>query len=75
MCASGDMFLKYKNDTRKTLDMTTTDKETLEKKKRHEFEKIRAKFNLSLRGIDSFSLVELKRLYEYEAITRHVYRR
>jgi hypothetical protein len=69
------MYMQYKNDTRKTLGMTTTDKEALEKKRHLEFEKVRAKFNIANKGIDSFTIGELKKFYELNAITKYVYRR
>jgi hypothetical protein len=55
--------------------MTTTDKASIEKKKRLEFLKVRAKFDLENKGIDAFTLSELKKFYDLEVIPKHVYRR
>ena len=75
MCAMQNTFLKYKHDCRKMLDMTQTDKASIEKRKRQEFLKVRARFDLENKGIDAFTLGELKKFYDLEVIPRHVYKR
>ena len=75
MCAKQNTFLKYKHDCRKMLDMTQTDKASIEKRKRQEFLKVRARFDLENKGIDAFTLGELKKFYDLEVIPRHVYKR
>lgn len=58
------MFLQYKMDTRVTLELSKTDKATVDKKRRREFHKIRGKFDLENKGINAFTQVELKRLQD-----------
>lgn len=55
--------------------MTTTDKETLDKKRRLAFLKCRGKFDLENKGIDAFNDMELKKFYDLEVISKHVYKR
>lgn len=75
MCSTDNTFHQYKQSTRKILDLTSTDKESIAKKRWLEFLKVRARFDLENKGIDSFTIPELKKLYDLEVIPKHVYKR
>jgi len=55
LCTDTQIFIQYKNDARLTLDLTTTDKAKLDKKRREQFYFIRGKFDLENKGIDAFT--------------------
>ena len=75
MCAYDKMFLKYKENTRVTLDISKTDKDTINAKRRKEFHKLRFKVDLENKGIDAFSAIDLKRMYDLRVIPKYTYKR
>lgn len=68
MCTDESIYRKYKENARLMLDLTTTDKESLARKKREEFYRVRGKWDLEQKGIDSFSRQELKKFYDWGVI-------
>lgn len=69
MCNDDSIFRQYKRDSRLTLDLTKTDRATLDAKRRAQFHYVRAKFDLENKGIDAFSREELKKFADLRVIT------
>jgi len=74
-CVQMNTFLKYKTNSRLTLDLTTTDKASLNEKRRQAFYRIRGKFDLETKGINAFNKEELKRLQDWQVISPREYKK
>jgi hypothetical protein len=73
LCEDPAIFQKYKRNSRLALDLTTTDKASLNQKRRQEFLKMRGQFDLEARGIEYFNKEELKKMLHLEVITLEQY--
>ena len=73
MAQNDGLHGQYKRNARLTLELSETSASRVAEKRKRELNHIRYKLDLDRRGIDDFSESELKKLLEFDVITRHAY--
>ena len=74
LCQENNVFWDYKKNSRLALDLTTTDKASVDLKKRKEFLKVRGQWMLKEKGIHAFTQNGLKKLYDWGVINQRTYK-